>query len=103
MNSVINKFGDISLQVKNSIEGAINNGISNVKNSIEGLVSNGVSHVKSSIDGAIGNGLVQSTPIFIVVAMIGVYISMSGNRKLGTKISSGAILLYILLEVCYNA
>lgn len=37
--------------------------------------------------------------VFMVAAMIGVFITMAGGKKLGTKVSSLSLVLYILLKV----
>lgn len=37
--------------------------------------------------------------VFIIVAMLGIYLSMAGNRKWGNRLSSGSIVLYTILRV----
>lgn len=49
--------------------------------------------------GRIGN---ECTGIFIIIAIIGVYITMSGNKKLGTKITSLDFMVYIILKAFSN-
>lgn len=39
--------------------------------------------------------------IFIAAAMIGIFITMAGNKKVGTKVSSISILIYVLLKVLF--
>ncbi|NFE73404.1 hypothetical protein FDC27_05030 [Clostridium botulinum] len=50
----------------------------------------------------IGKLGVECTGIFIIVGIIGLYITMSGNRKLGTKITSSDLMIYLLLKVLSN-
>lgn len=37
--------------------------------------------------------------IFTLVAMVGVFVSMFGGKKLGTKLTGGSILSYIIVKV----
>lgn len=57
------------------------------------------------IGGKIATGIagmvIELTPVFVVVCIIGIFISMSGNRKLGTKISSLSFMIYLLLKVIF--
>ena len=58
------------------------------------------------IGGKIATGIasmvIELTPVFVVVCIIGVFISMSGNRKLGTKVSSLSFMTYLLLRVIFK-
>ncbi|GAA0076225.1 hypothetical protein UT300005_06030 [Clostridium sp. CTA-5] len=56
---------------------------------------------KSGLRG-IGNLGVECTGLFIIVGIMGLYITMSGNKKLGTKITSSDIMIYLLLKVLSN-
>jgi hypothetical protein len=38
-------------------------------------------------------------PLFMVIAMIGVLLTMAGWRRLGTKISSLSFITYIIIKV----
>lgn len=40
--------------------------------------------------------IVNCEGLFIIVALIGVFFTLSGSRKTGTKITSASILLYML-------
>lgn len=65
--------------------------------------------VDTTIDGLIAFGNVilkilgilatKGEPLFIIVAIIGLFIVMLGNKKLGTKISSISILSYYILRM----
>lgn len=46
----------------------------------------------------LSSGVIELTPVFILIAMIGVLISMAGFRKTGVKVSSLSFLIYILLR-----
>lgn len=54
--------------------------------------------VTTSIAG-VGILLVQLEGVFIIVAIVGVYLVMSGHRSLGTKFTSLSILLFLIAEV----
>lgn len=47
----------------------------------------------------LGKLALQFDDLLIIVAIIGVYFMIVGNKKLGTKITSGSILVYFLAEV----
>lgn len=51
------------------------------------------------ITASLANGVIELTPIFVIVAIIGIFITMVGYRKVGTRISSLSFLIYILLRV----
>ena len=36
---------------------------------------------------------------FIIVAIVGIYLIMAGSKKLGTKLTSGAFILYLICKV----
>lgn len=38
-------------------------------------------------------------PIFVTIAIVGVLITMSGQRKLGTKVSSLSFIIYVVLRM----
>lgn len=44
----------------------------------------------------------ECTGLFIIVAIIGIYITMAGNKKLGTKVTSMDFIIYILLKAFSN-
>lgn len=43
--------------------------------------------------------VVQFDGLFVVIAIVGVFIMMCGNRKLGNKITSLSILIYTIMRV----
>lgn len=45
------------------------------------------------------DSLVQQDFVFIVGAMIGAFFIMSGNKNVGTKITSTSIILFVILKV----
>lgn len=49
--------------------------------------------------GKLGN---ECTGLFIIIAIIGIYITMAGNKKLGTKVTSMDFIIYILLKAFSN-
>lgn len=62
-----------------------------------------ISYLESSASQAIGGKILELAPIFVVITLVGIYISMSGNKKLGTKLSSGSVIIYLLLKVFFHA
>lgn len=44
-------------------------------------------------------GSLQFESLFIVTAMGGIFVTMGGNKTLGTRLTSGAIMIYIVLKV----
>lgn len=58
-----------------------------------------MSKILDFITTSLSKGIVELTPIFVVAAIIGIFITMAGFKKLGTKISSLSFLIYILLRV----
>lgn len=65
-------------------------------------IGEGILWVLKIVGKGIAKGLIAviqgSDAIFIIVAMVGVYFIMSGNRKLGTKLTSGSFLTYVLAK-----
>lgn len=43
--------------------------------------------------------LVQFDEVFIIIAMLGVFFMIFGNKKIGTKITSSSILIYTVLRM----
>lgn len=43
-------------------------------------------------------GVVELTPVFVIVAIVGIFMTMAGYKKLGTKVSSLSFLIYIILR-----
>lgn len=68
-----------------------------------GRAKEGILWVGDKILGGLGEGLIGLTPVFAGACIIGVFLTISGNRKLGTKISSGSIVIYLLLKVILRA
>lgn len=54
------------------------------------------------VGSGIGIATNELTPIFIVVAMIGVLLTMMGNKKWGTKLSSLSFFIYLLFKVVFK-
>ena len=50
----------------------------------------------------LGNVIIDLEGIFIIVAMIGIFLVIADHKKLGTKLSSGSILLYFLGRMLAN-
>ena len=71
---------------------------------VDGITSR-IGSFFSWVGGKIATGIasmvIELTPVFVVICIIGVFISMSGNRKLGTKISSLSFMIYLLLKVIF--
>lgn len=61
-----------------------------------------MSKILESTSKLLSGGIVELTSVFVVVAIIGIFITMAGYRKLGTKMSSLSFLLYILLRVVFK-
>ena len=71
-----------------------------------GLISKlkeGVLWIGDKVIQSLGNGLIGLTPVFAGACMIGVFITIAGEKKLGTKISSLSIVIYFLLKVILGA
>lgn len=71
-----------------------------------GLISKlkeGVLWIGDKILGGLGIGLIGLTPVFAGACMIGVFLTIAGEKKLGTKISSLSIVIYFLLKVILGA
>lgn len=71
-----------------------------------GLISKlkeGVLWIGDKILGGLGVGLIGLTPVFAGACMIGVFLTIAGEKKLGTKISSLSIVIYFLLKVILGA
>lgn len=63
----------------------------------------GVLWIGDKVIQSLGNGLIGLTPVFAGTCIIGVFLTIAGERKLGTKISSGSIVIYFLLKVILGA
>lgn len=59
----------------------------------------GVIFVFKSIASFLGSFGTELEPIFVVVAIIGVFLIMADFRKIGTKLTSGSILGYLACRV----
>lgn len=73
---------------------------------VNGLISKlkeGVLWIGDKILGGLGTGLIGLTPVFAGACMIGVFLTIAGEKKLGTKISSLSIVIYFLLKVILGA
>ena len=71
-----------------------------------GLISKlkeGVLWIGDKVIQSLGNRLIGLTPVFAGTCIIGVFLTIAGERKLGTKISSGSIVIYFLLKVILGA
>lgn len=42
-------------------------------------------------------------PIFVVICIIGVYLSMAGDKKRGGRLSSTSIIIYLIVKVMASA
>ena len=51
----------------------------------------------------LGSGLIGLTPVFTAICIIGVFLPIAGEKKLGTRISSLSIVIYFLLKVILHA
>lgn len=71
-----------------------------------GLISKlkeGVLWIGDKVIQSLGNVLIELTPIFAGACIIGVFLTIAGEKKLGTKISSLSIVIYFLLKVILGA
>jgi hypothetical protein len=66
-----------------------------VKSKVSEITTQGVITILAGT----GKLLLQFDEVFLIVAMIGVYFIIFGNRKMGTKITSISTLLYFLAGV----
>lgn len=62
-------------------------------------IGEGIIYSLKWIGKKIGNVALSGESIFVIAAIIGVYLSMAGNKKLGTKISSISMLTYLIVKV----
>lgn len=72
-------------------------------NGITSVLKDGFTWIGDKILGGLGAGLIGLTPVFAGACMIGVFITIAGEKKLGTKISSLSIVIYFLLKVILGA
>lgn len=73
---------------------------------VNGLISKlkeGILWVGDKILNGLGSGLIGLTPVFAGACMIGVFLTIAGEKKIGTKISSLSIVIYLLLKVILHA
>lgn len=70
---------------------------------ITSVLKGGFTWITNKVIKGLGNGLIGLTPVFTGACIIGVFLTIAGERKLGTKISSGSIVIYFLLKVILGA
>ncbi|KJS81659.1 MAG: hypothetical protein JM58_16425 [Peptococcaceae bacterium BICA1-8] len=58
----------------------------------------GLSWIIDKISNGLGFAIKDLDGVLIIIAIIGVYFIMAGNKKLGTKITSGSIIVYAILR-----
>jgi len=51
------------------------------------------------IAGGIGYTTAQLEPVFVIIAMVGVFLILFGAKRLGTKLTSFSILVYTLTRI----
>lgn len=54
--------------------------------------------IGGKITATLSAGIIELTPVFVVVAIIGVFLTMAGYKKLGTRMSSLSFLIYFILR-----
>lgn len=72
-------------------------------NGITSVLKDGFTWIGNKVVQGLGNGLIELTPVFAGICVIGVFLTIAGERKLGNKISSGSIVIYFLLKVILDA
>lgn len=72
-------------------------------NGITSVLKDGFTWIGNKVIQSLGNGLIGLTPVFAGGCMIGVFLTIAGEKKLGTKISSLSIVIYFLLKVILGA
>lgn len=72
-------------------------------NGITSVLKDGFTLIGDKVIQSLGNGLIGLTPVFTGTCIIGIFLTIAGERKLGTKISSGSIVIYFLLKVILGA
>ena len=72
-------------------------------NGITSFLKDGFTWIGDKVIQSLGNGLIGLTPVFAGTCIIGVFITIAGEKKLGTKISSWSIIIYFLLKVILGA
>ena len=72
-------------------------------NGITSFLKDGFTWIGDKVIQSLGNGLIGLTPVFAGTCIIGVFRTIAGERKLGSKISSGSIVIYFLLKVILGA
>lgn len=72
-------------------------------NGITSVLKDGFTWIGDKVIKSLGNGLIGLTPVFAGTCIIGVFLTIAGERKLGSKISSGSIVIYFLLKVILGA
>ena len=81
---------------ENSLEESIIDGVTSV-------LKDGFTWIGNKVIQGLGNGLIGLTPVFAGTCIIGIFLTIAGERKLGTKISSSSIVIYFLLKVILGA
>lgn len=66
-------------------------------------IGEGLIYVLKWMGKGIGNIALGGESLFVIAAMIGIYITMAGNKKLGTKISSISLISYVLIKAVTSA
>lgn len=72
-------------------------------NKITSFFKEGFTWIGDKFVQGLGNGLIGLTPVFAATCIIGVFLTIAGEKKLGTRISSGSIVIYFLLKVISGA
>lgn len=87
INKVLNFIEDWTIGTVGDGLKAVGNGIKKI------LIGNTGSDILNTFS------LDSLTGIFIIVAMVGVFFSMAGEKKIGTKLSSLSFVIYLILKV----
>ena len=74
-----------------------------IRNGITSFLKDGFTWIGDKLIQGLGNVLIELTPVFAGACIIGVFITIAGEKKLGTKISSWSIIIYFLLKVILGA
>lgn len=55
--------------------------------------------IGEKIASTLSAGVIELTPVFVVVAIVGIFLTMAGFKKLGTRMSSLSFLIYFILRM----
>lgn len=66
-----------------------------LKNSMNWLIE----RLGQFVGEGIGYTATQLEPVFVIIAMLGVFLMLFGAKKLGTKLTSVSILIYTLTRI----